>query len=212
MCSGCHARIDAFGFALEGFDAIGRRRERDLGDRPIDTRAKAMDGAEFDGIDGLRDYLLTKRRRCVPEAVLPQAARLFARPRRAAFGRTAAQPRCGRNSRRMIIASVPPSRPLCAAGNSARFAGRRWPMKSDSRRGKGRGLSMNRKHRTSNFQVLWRAVGIRSAFDVGMFACWMFDVFASGWFRVPMHAQKRKEALDEPERGWPQQFPGRRRL
>ena len=61
-CAGCHARIDAFGFALEKFDAIGRRRERDLGDRPIDTHAKVIDGSEFDGLDGLRDYLLTKRR------------------------------------------------------------------------------------------------------------------------------------------------------
>jgi Protein of unknown function (DUF1588)/Protein of unknown function (DUF1585)/Protein of unknown function (DUF1592) len=60
-CAGCHARIDAFGFALEKFDAIGRRRDRDLGNRPIDTRAKVIDGAEFDGLEGLRDYLLTKR-------------------------------------------------------------------------------------------------------------------------------------------------------
>src|SRR6185436_2874123 len=55
-------RIDAYGFSLEGFDAIGRRRERDSGARPIDTRAKVMDGAEFEGIDGLRNYLLTTRR------------------------------------------------------------------------------------------------------------------------------------------------------
>jgi hypothetical protein len=61
-CSRCHARIDPYGYALESFDAIGRRREKDLGDRPIDTRVKAMDGAEFDGIDGLRRYLLTGRR------------------------------------------------------------------------------------------------------------------------------------------------------
>jgi hypothetical protein len=61
-CAGCHARIDPFGYALESFDAIGRRREKDLGDRPIDTRARVMDGAQFDGIDGLRDYLLTNRR------------------------------------------------------------------------------------------------------------------------------------------------------
>src|SRR5207249_967547 len=61
-CSVCHRRIDAFGFALEGFDAIGRRREKDLGDRPIDTRARTMDGAELDGLDGLRGYLLTARR------------------------------------------------------------------------------------------------------------------------------------------------------
>jgi hypothetical protein len=61
-CYGCHQRIDAFGFALEEFDAIGRRRERDLGDRPIDTHAKVMDGTEFEGMDGLRHYLLTKQR------------------------------------------------------------------------------------------------------------------------------------------------------
>jgi hypothetical protein len=61
-CAVCHRRIDAFGFALEGFDAIGRRREKDLGDRPIDTHAKAPDGAEFEGLDGLRNYLITARR------------------------------------------------------------------------------------------------------------------------------------------------------
>src|SRR5581483_3994852 len=61
-CAVCHSRIDAFGFALEGFDALGRRREKDLGDRKIDTKARHKDGAEFDGLDGLRGYLLTKRR------------------------------------------------------------------------------------------------------------------------------------------------------
>jgi len=61
-CAVCHKRIDAYGFSLEGFDAIGRRRDKDLANRPIETRVKTMDGAEFDGIDGLRDYLLTKRK------------------------------------------------------------------------------------------------------------------------------------------------------
>jgi hypothetical protein len=61
-CYHCHQRIDAFGYALEGFDAIGRVRERDLGDRLIDTHAKVMDGSEFQGLDGLRSYLLTQRR------------------------------------------------------------------------------------------------------------------------------------------------------
>lgn len=61
-CVVCHQRIDPYGFALEAFDAIGGHREKDLGDRLIDTRVKAMDGAEFDGLDGLRNYLLTKRR------------------------------------------------------------------------------------------------------------------------------------------------------
>jgi hypothetical protein len=60
-CAVCHKKIDAYGFSLEGFDPIGRKRTQDLAGRPIDTKAKAMDGAEFDGLDGLRDYLQTKR-------------------------------------------------------------------------------------------------------------------------------------------------------
>ncbi|HAV61611.1 MAG TPA: hypothetical protein DCY13_04505 [Verrucomicrobiales bacterium] len=61
-CFGCHRRIDPYGFALEAFDAIGRRREQDLGGRPIDTRTRVMDGTELAGLNGLRDYLLNQRR------------------------------------------------------------------------------------------------------------------------------------------------------
>lgn len=61
-CAGCHVRIDPYGFALEAFDAVGRHRDRDLADRPIATKAKTADGSEFDGLDGLRHYLLNKRR------------------------------------------------------------------------------------------------------------------------------------------------------
>jgi hypothetical protein len=61
-CSGCHSRFNAYGYTLEEFDAIGRHRDKDLGNRPIDTRAKLSDGTQLDGLDGLRDYLLNKRR------------------------------------------------------------------------------------------------------------------------------------------------------
>ena len=61
-CASCHARIDPYGFSLEQFDAIGRRRDVDLGGRPIDAKAKVADGTEIDGIGGLRNYLLTTRR------------------------------------------------------------------------------------------------------------------------------------------------------
>ena len=61
-CSGCHRRIDPYGFSLEAYDAIGRRRERDLGDRPVATRVVAPDGVEFEDLDGLRQYLIGKRR------------------------------------------------------------------------------------------------------------------------------------------------------
>ncbi len=61
-CASCHRRIDGFGFALERFDAIGRRRERDLGNRPIQVDGKSLEGAEFSDIEGLRRYLLVNRR------------------------------------------------------------------------------------------------------------------------------------------------------
>ncbi len=62
QCSGCHLKIDPFGFALEGYDAIGRRRQHDLGGRVIDTRTTLPDGTEIDGLSGLRDYLVRNRR------------------------------------------------------------------------------------------------------------------------------------------------------
>jgi hypothetical protein len=54
-CMGCHKRIDPYGFALEGFDAIGRARK-------ADTKTVLPDGSAIDGLSDLRDYLLTKRR------------------------------------------------------------------------------------------------------------------------------------------------------
>jgi hypothetical protein len=70
-CAKCHSRIDPFGFALEQFDAIGRRRTRGTDGNEIDTRTTLPDGAVIDGLDGLRDYLLNKRR----EAFLRQFCR-----------------------------------------------------------------------------------------------------------------------------------------
>ena len=61
-CAKCHARIDPFGFALEEFDAIGRRREKNRGGQSIDTQTTLPDGTQVEGLSGLRDYLLTKRR------------------------------------------------------------------------------------------------------------------------------------------------------
>jgi hypothetical protein len=61
-CYGCHSRIDAFGFALESFDAIGVWRDRDLAGRAIDNRATVADGSDIAGLDGLRSYLLNQKR------------------------------------------------------------------------------------------------------------------------------------------------------
>ncbi|HEX4144751.1 MAG TPA: DUF1592 domain-containing protein [Pirellulales bacterium] len=61
-CAVCHERIDPFGFALEKYDAIGRLREVDLAGRPIATDARLKDGTQFDGLDGLRKYLIEQRK------------------------------------------------------------------------------------------------------------------------------------------------------
>jgi hypothetical protein len=55
-CAKCHKKIDHYGFSLEGFDAIGRAR---VGS---DTRTQLPDGSNLEGLNGLRDYLLTQRR------------------------------------------------------------------------------------------------------------------------------------------------------
>jgi hypothetical protein len=61
-CARCHDRIDHFGFALEGFDAIGRARSKDAAGLPIDTLAKLPSGGALNGLDGLREHLLERRR------------------------------------------------------------------------------------------------------------------------------------------------------
>ena len=61
-CAVCHVRIDPLGFALEQFDAVGRKRDKDASGLPIDARAKLKDGTQFEGVDGLRNYLLTQKR------------------------------------------------------------------------------------------------------------------------------------------------------
>jgi hypothetical protein len=61
VCARCHERIDPFGFALEGFDAIGRARLKDAAGLSIDTHALLSGGVAIDGLNGLRNYILTRR-------------------------------------------------------------------------------------------------------------------------------------------------------
>jgi hypothetical protein len=62
QCAACHVRIDPFGFALERYDSIGRLRSKDRGREEVDTKVKLKDGTKFEGIDGLRTYLLTQKK------------------------------------------------------------------------------------------------------------------------------------------------------
>ncbi len=59
-CASCHDKIDPLGFALEGFDAIGRFREKDESGLAIDDTGSLKDGTNFKGIEGLSDYLYTR--------------------------------------------------------------------------------------------------------------------------------------------------------
>jgi len=61
-CMKCHQRIDPYGFALEGYDAIGRFRKTDALGLAIDTRTTLPDGTAIAGFDDLRQYLSEKRR------------------------------------------------------------------------------------------------------------------------------------------------------
>ncbi|OUU21540.1 MAG: hypothetical protein CBC13_08760 [Planctomycetia bacterium TMED53] len=51
-CATCHRRMDAIGFAMERFDAVGRYRGG-----MIDTKGKLPDGTQIDGPGELRDFV-----------------------------------------------------------------------------------------------------------------------------------------------------------
>jgi mono/diheme cytochrome c family protein len=56
-CANCHLRIDPLGFPLEGFDAVGRRRQTYADGKPIDVTGEFADKTTIVGSDGLLKYL-----------------------------------------------------------------------------------------------------------------------------------------------------------
>ncbi|MDF1824505.1 MAG: DUF1592 domain-containing protein [Verrucomicrobiales bacterium] len=58
-CAVCHDKIDPLGFGLEGFDALGRIKLAK--EMPKDTVGTLPDGNSFEGVAGLRDYLVEHR-------------------------------------------------------------------------------------------------------------------------------------------------------
>ena len=52
--------MDPPGFALEQFDAVGKYRETNEANAPIDASGVLPDGTEFSGADGLREALLQR--------------------------------------------------------------------------------------------------------------------------------------------------------
>jgi hypothetical protein len=58
-CAGCHKAMDPIGFALESFDGIGRVRKTEDG-VAIDTSGTLFNGANVDGVVGLRRSLVAQ--------------------------------------------------------------------------------------------------------------------------------------------------------
>ncbi|MGC4005783.1 MAG: DUF1592 domain-containing protein [Pirellulales bacterium] len=74
-CASCHKTMDALGFGLENFNAVGEWREKD-GREPIDSRGVLPGGAKFNGPSELKGVLAGKKDlfcRCLTEKMLTYA-------------------------------------------------------------------------------------------------------------------------------------------
>jgi len=63
-CASCHVRMDAFGFALENFDAVGRWRETTNGN-DIVAESDLPDGTHVSGLEGVRQLVVGEPERFV---------------------------------------------------------------------------------------------------------------------------------------------------
>lgn len=57
QCAMCHVHFDGLGLTMEGFDAVGRARTKDLAGRPIEAVGPLPGGKNADGLNGLIDYV-----------------------------------------------------------------------------------------------------------------------------------------------------------
>ena len=72
-CANCHAKMDAFGFALENFDGIGQWRDRDETGAPVDASGQFGSGRKLNGVADLRALLRERKdafSRCLTEKLL----------------------------------------------------------------------------------------------------------------------------------------------
>ena len=60
-CAVCHDRFDSIGLSFESYGPVGERRNRELGDKPIDDSALFPNGQSGRGLVGLREYILKDR-------------------------------------------------------------------------------------------------------------------------------------------------------
>jgi hypothetical protein len=57
QCAMCHVHFDGLGLTMEGFDAIGKSRTKDLAGRAIQSVGPLANGKSVEGIGGLIDYV-----------------------------------------------------------------------------------------------------------------------------------------------------------
>ena len=72
-CANCHAKMDAFGFALENFNGIGQWRDRDETGAEIDPSGKLGTGRTVNGLADMKILLRSKTQgfaRCLTEKML----------------------------------------------------------------------------------------------------------------------------------------------
>lgn len=76
LCNSCHRQMDAFGLALDNFNAVGRYRESEYGVE-IDTTAELDSGEKLDSVRALKKFLVETRTediyRCFTEKMLMYA-------------------------------------------------------------------------------------------------------------------------------------------
>ena len=74
-CANCHAKMDAIGFALENYNAIGGFRSKD-GEFEIDSSGQFPDGTSFNGPADLKQIIVDRKNlfvRCLTEKMLTYA-------------------------------------------------------------------------------------------------------------------------------------------
>ena len=101
-CAGCHLRIDPLGFPLEGFDAVGRPRQKYGDGNPVDVTGELKDKTTIVGADGLLKYLQGQDKK----VMTTMSKKMIGY----ALGRT------------VLASDRPLIRDLSAAGNSSSFS------------------------------------------------------------------------------------------
>jgi hypothetical protein len=61
VCASCHSQMDPLGFALEHFDGIGAWRTMTESHLPVDSSGSLPNGAQLEGLPGLRAFLSRRR-------------------------------------------------------------------------------------------------------------------------------------------------------